>query len=370
MHKNIVIFEVEGGSDKTINGHRKDTLPIVEALRSRWWDAEVIFYRPEWAEEIHAYAAAKFDGYISRVNPGSIPGGEQGYFDLLRGLSDRGLVAMSHPDDMTTFGAKDALVKLSDTGLVPDDTYAYYDIQTFRTVFPQSISRGERVLKQNRGSIGSGIWRVVVIDERPYTVGDTLPGDTQLRCTEAVDNHTEEFTLDEFMSFCEQYIVGDNGLIVDMRFLPRIVEGEIRILMVGSDPVFVVHKKPAQTEGAFSATLFSGATYTYDSPEKWSSLVELFRSQFDSIRQRLNVRSVPLIWTADFMLDHAPDAHGATTDTYVLGEFNCSCVGFTSHLDIGIQDAVAAEVIHRIEAADAIRSAERAVAAAERSIGA
>ena len=30
---------------------------------------------------------------------------------------------------------------------------------------------------------------------------------------------------------------------------------------------------------------------------------------------------------------------------HVLGEINCSCVGFTSHLDRGIQDKVAAEVI-------------------------
>ena len=71
------------------------------------------------------------------------------------------------------------------------------------------------------------------------------------------------------MNFCEKYIVGENGLLVDMPFLARIKEGEIRILMVGETPIFVVHKKPANTEDAFSATLFSGAKYTYDSPEKW-----------------------------------------------------------------------------------------------------
>jgi len=82
--------------------------------------------------------------------------------------------------------------------------------------------------------------------------------------------------LGEFMKFCEKYIVGDNGMLVDMRFFPRIKEGEIRILMVGAHPVFVVHKKPADTQDAFSATLFSGAKYTYDSPDKWRILVDLF----------------------------------------------------------------------------------------------
>lgn len=62
-----------------------------------------------------------------------------------------------------------------------------------------------------------------------------------------------------------------------MRFLPRIKEGEIRVLMVGGDPIFVVHKKPAEGADAFSATLFSGAKYTYESPEKWKELVDKFK---------------------------------------------------------------------------------------------
>lgn len=68
------------------------------------------------------------------------------------------------------------------------------------------------------------------------------------------------------MTFCEKYIIGDQGMLVDMKFLARIKEGEIRILMVGSKPIFVVHKKPAESADAFSATLFSGAVYTYDKP--------------------------------------------------------------------------------------------------------
>jgi hypothetical protein len=36
-------------------------------------------------------------------------------------------------------------------------------------------------------------------------------------------------------------------------------------------------------------------------------------------------------------------------DKYVLGEINCSCVGFTSHLESGIQEQVAAEIIRVVE---------------------
>ncbi len=349
MKKSIVIFEAEGGSDKIFNGHRKDTMPILQAIQKKGWHCEVIYFRDEWADDIFAYAKEKFDAYISRINPGNLADGEKKYFETLRKLSDAGLVGMSHPDAMTNFGAKDALVKLAETSLVPNDTYAYYTVEEFKKIFPSSISHGERVLKQNRGSTGEGIWRVQIEKSVDYKAGDSLPLDTMLKCTEAVDNHVEHNRLDDFMTFCEQYIVGDNGMLVDMRFMPRIKEGEIRILLVGDKPIFVVHKKPADAEDAFSATLFSGAKYTYDKPEDWAELMKLFNDSLPVISDKLGGFDIPLIWTADFMLDWDADGN----DTYVLGEINCSCVGFTSHLDQGIQDVIADEVIKRVENANA-----------------
>ena len=145
------------------------------------------------------------------------------------------------------------------------------------------------------------------------------------------------------MDFCDKYIIGENGQLVDMKFLPRIKEGEIRILMIGSRPAFVVHKKPAESADAFSATLFSGAKYTYDKPEKWQHLVDFFLAQLPKIKSELGEKEVPLIWTADFILDW----NDKKEDEYILGEINCSCVGFTSQLDEGIQEAVAKEVIRQ-----------------------
>lgn len=344
MKKHIIVFEAEGGSDKWIDGHRKDTMPIVNAIIAKGWTAEVVYFRDEWKDVIYDYTLDKADGYISRINPGNLPDGEKIYFEVLTKLSKAGLVGMSTPEAMTSFGAKDALVKLATTDLVPDDTYAYYTIEEFKKTFPVSISHRERVLKQNRGSTGSGIWRVVVIDERPYKAGDSLPLDTKLKCTEAVDNHVEYHTLSEFMEFCEQYIVGENGMLVDMPFMPRIKEGEIRILMVGGTPIFVVHKKPAEGADSFSATLFSGAKYRYDKPDKWPELVAMLTDSLPMISDKIGGLDVPLIWTGDFMLDW--DENGK--DKYVLGEINCSCVGFTSHLEEGIQDVVADEVIRLV----------------------
>lgn len=348
MKKHIVFFEAEGGSDKGDDGHRRDTMPMVNALHDKGWGAEVVFYADERRDEIFKQVSETADAYVSRINPGNIPGGEGKYFDMLRDLCNANVIGLPHPDAMIGYGAKDALVRLADTDLVPDDTYAYYTVEEFHQQFPQSVSHGVRVLKQNRGSTGEGIWRVEVVDERPYQPGDTLPLDTQLKCTEAVDNHVEMHKLGDFMTFCEQYIVGDNGMLVDMRFMPRIKEGEIRILLVGDSPIFVVHKKPSDAEDAFSATLFSGAKYRYDDPSEWQGLMDLFQDNLSLMTDKLGGYAIPLIWTADFMLDWDDNQN----DKYVLGEINCSCVGFTTHLEHGIQEKIADHIIKTVTEAD------------------
>lgn len=347
MKNHIVILEAEGGADKGFDGHRKDTMPIAEAIRRKGFDVEILYFRDEWDHDLFGYIRERADAVVVRINPGNLANGEAKLFDMLRHLNDSGVLILTHPNTMIRFGAKDALSKLADTDLVPDDTYAYYTVEEFEKNFPKSISHGVRVLKQNRGSTGAGIWRVEVVDSKlgEYGPGDTLPLDTVVKCTEAVDNHVEYSSLGKFMKFCHQYIEGSNGMLVDMRFMPRITEGEIRILMVADEPIFVVHKKPVQEKDAFSATIASGAEYTYYHPDEYRELVDRFIDSIPAIGEKLgSIEDTPIIWTGDFMLD--TDEEG--NDTYVLGEMNCSCVGFFSHLDMGIQDKIADEVINRI----------------------
>lgn len=345
MKKNIVIFEVEWWNDKWFDWHRKDTFPIVEELKKLWFDAEVLFFREEWKDELFLYCKDKFDWYLSRVNPWNLENWEKKYFEFLNDLIKEWFVPMSSPKEMISYGAKDALAKIIPTWLVPKDTFAYYSFEDLQKNFPKNLKLWERVLKQNRGSTWSWIWKVSVIDERDFSDFEAYPLDTKLKLTEALDNHVEYKTLGEFINFCKKYLTWENWLIVDMKFLPRIKEWEIRILFVWETPIFVVHKKPDTKENSFSATLFSWANYVYYSPEKYDFLIKYFLEKLPEIKNILWNEKSPIIWTADFILDN--DENGK--DLYMLWEINCSCVWFTNQLDIWIQEKIAKEIIKNIE---------------------
>ena len=347
MKKHVIIFEARGGTDKGKYGFRKDSKPIIDSLKKRGWTAEIIFYADENRGEIYRHTIAKADEYISRVNPGNLRS-ETGYFQMLRELVKNGVEGLPHPDAMIKYGAKNAVEKLRDTALVPEDVYTYYDFETFKQSLPKSLVNGVRVIKQNRGSTGEGIWRVEALDKLPKDATE-FPLDTIVKLTEAKDNHTEKRTLGDFIDFCVQYLEGENGMILDMPFLERIKEGEIRVLMLRDNIVNVVHKKPADDPDAFSATLFSGATYRYDSPEEWPQLLHLVEGNVKKLQESLGNYDLPLIWTIDFILDTDKETK---EDQYVLSEINASCVGFSTQLELS--ENIADEILNLIEAEDAV----------------
>ncbi|MCT4630477.1 Cj0069 family protein [Winogradskyella sp.] len=346
MKKHVVIFEARGGSDKGKYGFRKDSKPIIDSLKDRGWSAEIIFYKDEDRGEIYRHTIEKADAYISRVNPGNLVS-ETGYFQMLRELVNNGVEGLPHPDAMIAYGAKNSVEKLKGSDIVPDDVYTYYDFDTLKEAFPKSLKNGVRVIKQNRGSTGEGIWRVEVLNADKYK--SKIPLDAKLKLTEARDNHTEEKTLQEFLEYCIKYLEGDNGMLLDMPFLERIKEGEIRVLMLREKVVNIVHKKPAEGKDAFSATLFSGAKYRYDKPDQWPELVNAVEKSLPTIQKRLGNYDLPLIWTADFILDTDKKTG---KDKYVLGEINASCVGFTTFLELS--ENIADEVLELLDAEEAV----------------
>jgi hypothetical protein len=252
-------------------------------------------------------------------------------------------------------GAKDALVKIADLNIGLPDTLAYYEPEEFVVGFKKTMAFQPRVLKQNRGSAGEGIW-IIKLKAGNYcsTYGERLCTDTEmLTMMEANDNHAEEHTVAEVIEFCingrsaksgtwtskgtGKYLEGGKaagGLLVDQRFCPRIVEGELRYNCIGEKLVGIIHKKPA--EGGISAVGGTGSFYTYYGPDepKFANLTKGFLVEdMPKVMPALGLASepIPLWWTSDFILS-SPEGTPSAQEKWIVGEFNCSCVGISKCL--------------------------------------
>ena len=223
----------------------------------------------------------------------------------------KGKLVWSSPDVQTKMGAKDALCKIANMkcGLV--DTFAYYDRAQMEDHFKKTMAFQPRVMKQNRGSAGEGIWLCWLWDkegdkEREYPAkkfGEaTVNDDDVLKLMEMNDNHVEYHTVKEFIAFCDtgpggdagewtstfpgKYLEGgDDGQLVDQRLLPRIEEGEVRVLMAGDTCQMIVHKKP---DGGGLSAVGGNSIYTYYEPSD---------AKYADLLAKLNA-DVPFILTA------------------------------------------------------------------------
>merc|ERR1712196_434993 len=120
----------------------------------------------------------------------------------------------------------------------------------------------------------------------------------------------------------------------DQRFCPRIVEGELRYNCIGEKLVGIIHKKPK--EGGISAVGGTGSIYTFYGPDeaKFANLTTNFlEKDMKLIMPALGLADepIPLWWTTDFILA-SPEGTPAAEEKWIVGEFNCSCVGISKCL--------------------------------------
>ena len=208
----VVEFNVpgakNGGSDKGPNGHRIDSIPIANGVIKAGGSCDIIKYfdtkHAEFAKSIKGY-----DALIVRINPGqlsqgTLPGTQERFDTLMNDFISKGNIVWSSPDVQTKMGAKDALVKIANLGCGLVDTLAYYSEEELYAGFKKTCAFQPRVIKQNRGSAGEGIWLCWLCSGKYCkNYGDRLLEDNEwLKLMEMNDNHMEYHTVGEFLEFC------------------------------------------------------------------------------------------------------------------------------------------------------------------------
>jgi len=338
--------QTNGGSDKLTNGNRYDSIPLANGIIASGCSCQLVNYLPEEHDKFFE-VLANFDGALVRCNPGHInaAGGDQKKFDDAIMEFGAKKPVWPRPDVMLKMGAKDALCWIKDMDFGLPDTLGYYEPEEMAAGFRKTIAFQPRVVKQNRGSVGEGIW-IVKLKEGNYcsSYGERECDDSEmLILMEATDNHIEEHTVAEFVEFCcngrteksgewksigtGSYYKGGRaagGQMVDQRYLPRISEGEARFLMVGTELYRVEHYHFPNGVGGDTITTL----YEPDEPKYQANRKQLETQIPDMMAALgLDMGALPLIWAADFI---PIDDHKAP---FIIGEFNCSCLGIAGFLE-------------------------------------
>jgi len=343
-----------GGKDKVIGGAaglRFDTPGICNGLIKQGINAQLLPYQPA-EHDVFMACVKQFDACIIRINPGQITaqGGDQQKFDKdITDIIAGGTPIWPSPETMEKMGAKDALCKVKEMEFGLPDTLGYYSPDDMKAGFPKSIAFQPRVVKQNRGSAGEGIW-IIKLKEGNYceNYGDRVcEGSEVLILKEANDFHEEEHTVDEFMEFCingrndksgtwtsigtGKYYEGGveaGGQMVDQRMLPRIDEGEARFVMIGTKLNRVEHYEYiGGVSGETKTTIYKPDTD--DFPANYKELQQKMENEMGDYLKALELGSdaLPLLWAADFIPVDGHKCH------HVIGEFNCSCLGIAGFLN-------------------------------------
>jgi hypothetical protein len=287
--------------------------------------AEPVLYSEQTEEAVRTRLLA-MDGVLVWVDPLSSGKDRTRLDPLLRDIAAQGVWVSAHPDVILKMGVKEVLYRTRMLGW-GTDTDLYASIDDFDARFPARLAAsGPRVLKQNRGNGGQGVWKVELV-----CAGAAPKPDTPVRVLHALRGSVpEELSLGFFMNHCHAYLE-HGGRILDQAFQPRLPEGMIRVYMTHKEVVGFGQQlikaliPPDPAAGSEAAQPGPRIMYPADAPP-FRELRDKMESEWvPSMQARLDIptTSLPALWDADFL--YGPRTSDGA-DTYVLCEINVSSV--------------------------------------------
>jgi hypothetical protein len=329
---------------------RRDTTPqnsrfvrIFEALAAVGIEARPVVYDEAFAGAVRS-ELLMVDGVLVWVDPIHQGKTRAALDPLLCEIAAQGRWVSAHPEIILKMGVKEVLYRTRHLGWGAD-THRYDSADAFRIEFPARLrASGPRVLKQNRGNGGQGVWKVEMLPNK----------DGMVRVLHAQRGSVpEDMPLAALIARCEPYF-GWGGCIIDQAFQSRLPEGMIRCYMSGSKVAgfgqqLIKALIPPPPEGPDSPEAQPGPRIMHgpDAPP----LQALRRMMEDNWTPQLmatlaiDEALLPVIWDADFL--YGPrDAAGA--DTYVLCEINASsCFAIPNEAPGAIARTVKARILAR-----------------------
>src|SRR3954452_12632405 len=216
-----ILWRGDGTTRRQATPHNNRFHRIFAELATLGLRAEPAVYDETSTDEVRAQLL-QAEGVLVWVNPLQ-DGKTRHYLDaMLREVAAHGPWVSAHPDTILKMGTKEVLVRTRHLGWGTDTQLYESRAQLRDALIARLAAGGARVLKQNRGNDGQGVWTVEPVASR---------GGSMVRIAEAAkDGSAEEMPLDAFLAQCEPY-VERGGKIIDQPFQERLGDGMIRCYM-------------------------------------------------------------------------------------------------------------------------------------------
>jgi hypothetical protein len=297
---------------------------VFEELAALGIHAEPAVYSDDMTDEVREQLMT-VDGVLVWVNPLDNGLTRHNLDPMLRDVAAKGPWVSTHPDVILKMGVKEVLHRTKHLGW-GTDTHLYRTPAEFRAGFPARLTSGAvRVLKQNRGNAGQGVWKV----ERTNPAGSA--GDIVTVLHAQSGSVPEQMALEKFMVRCEDYFA-TNGCIVDQPFQARLPDGMIRCYMGADRVVGFGHQRvralvEPPKEGLDYPAAKPGPRIMHGADAgPFQALRKNMETEWTPQMMALlgiTASELPIVWDADFL--YGPRTP-AGEDTYVLCEINASCV--------------------------------------------
>lgn len=310
--KVAIVWRGDWQARDTTTGESSRLKAIFAALTAEGFAPEPAVYDESFAGEVRAQLLGVAAALVF-VDP--LANGRRRYAldDLLREVADAGVLVSAHPDVIAKMGVKAVLHSTRGLGW-GTDTHLYTAPAEFAAAFWVRVAGGPRVLKQNRGNGGQGVWKVTAL-----TTGwvEVLPARTDLEPPRV--QGLDEFLAERAADF------GAAGGLVDQPFQPRLMEGMARCYMSGSHVAGFGHQMVTAL-GPPEAGPAPPRVYSGPDDARFQRLRRSMEQDWTPAMAKLLdivAADLPVIWDADFLLGRK---NAAGQDSYVLCEINCSSV--------------------------------------------
>src|SRR6478752_6731484 len=158
-HSVAILWRGDAAARREATAQNNRFVRVFEALAASGIEARPVVYDESFANAVRDQLLA-VDGVLVWVDPIHQGKTRTALDPMLREVAAQGPWVSAHPDVIMKMGVKEVLHRTKHLGW-GTDTHLYRSAAEFNSTFPVRLrSSGPRVLKQNRGNGGQGVWKI------------------------------------------------------------------------------------------------------------------------------------------------------------------------------------------------------------------